>query len=75
MAGEEHSEGGLAFHPLEQFEIHRLFGEGPISWYTPTNATLWMALALAAIVLVFVMGSASRTMIPTRMQSLGRDGL
>ncbi len=70
MAGTEQSEG-LAFHPLEQFEITRLFGHGPIHWYTPTNATLWMALAKLAIIVVFVLGSARRSMIPGRMQSLG----
>lgn len=73
MAGEAeaHSEGGLAFHPLQQFEIHRLFGEGPIAWYTPTNATLWMALAVLVIALVFVVGSKGRALIPSRIQSLG----
>jgi F-type H+-transporting ATPase subunit a len=72
VAGEaEQSEGGLAFHPLEQFEIHRLFGEGPIAWYTPTNATLWMALALIAIIVVFVFGSSARSVIPGRLQSVG----
>lgn len=70
MATTEHSEG-LTFHPLDQFEITRLFGEGPIHWYTPTNATLWMAIATVAIIVVFVMGSAQRSMIPGRMQSLG----
>ena len=60
MAGEaEQSEGGLAFHPLDQFQIHRLFGEGPIEWYTPTNIALWMAFAVVGIVLVFVAGSSS----------------
>ncbi len=67
----EHSEGGLAFHPLDQFEVHRLFGEGPIEWYTPTNATLWMALVALGIIGVFMFGSAGRSLIPTRIQSLG----
>jgi F-type H+-transporting ATPase subunit a len=70
VASEAHGEG-LAFHPLQQFEIHRLFGEGPISWYTPTNATLWMLLAALGIVAVFVLGSAGRALIPSRLQSLG----
>jgi F-type H+-transporting ATPase subunit a len=71
VAETAHSEGGLVFHPLDQFQIHPLFGDGPISWYTPTNATLWMALALLAITLVFVVGSSARALIPTRMQSVG----
>jgi F-type H+-transporting ATPase subunit a len=71
VAGEAHSEGGLAFHPLQQFEIHPLFGDGPIEWYTPTNATLWMGLAVLAIILVFVVGSKGRALVPTRLQSLG----
>ncbi|MEI6098149.1 MAG: F0F1 ATP synthase subunit A [Alphaproteobacteria bacterium] len=71
VAGEAHSENGLAFHPLQQFEIHPLFGDGPISWYTLTNATLWMALATLGIIAVFVFGSQARAMVPGRMQSLG----
>jgi F-type H+-transporting ATPase subunit a len=71
VAGEAHSEGGLAFHPLDQFQVHRLFGEGPIEWYTPTNVTLWLALAALAIIFVFVIGSAGRKVIPSRLQSVG----
>ncbi len=70
MAGEAHSEGGLAFHPLQQFEIHPLFGEGPIQWYTPTNVTLWMALAVICIIALFVLGTRGRSVIPTRVQSV-----
>ena len=72
MAGEAEGEGsGLVFHPLDQFKIHPLFGDGPIEWYTPTNATLWMALAALAIILVFVIGSRGRDMVPSRIQSVG----
>ncbi len=71
MAGEAQSEGGMAFHPLDQFQIQRLFGEGPIEWYTPTNIALWMAFAVVGIILVFVVGSSSKSLIPTRMQSVG----
>lgn len=71
MAGEAHGEGGgLVFHPLEQFKITPLFGDGPIAWYTPTNATLWMAIAAICIVLVFVVGTRGRAVIPTRVQSV-----
>lgn len=71
MAGDAHGDGGgLVFHPLDQFKIEPLFGDGPIHWYTPTNATLWMALAALAIILVFVVGTRGRAVVPTRVQSL-----
>lgn len=70
MAAEAHSEGGLVFHPLDQFKIHPLFGEGPIQWYTPTNVTLWMALAILCIIGLFVIGTRGRSVIPTRVQSV-----
>lgn len=72
MAGEAEVEGsGLVFHPLDQFKIHPLFGDGPIEWYTPTNVTLWMALAVVVVIVVFVIGSRSRDMVPSRIQSIG----
>lgn len=69
MATEGQSEG-LAFHPLDQFKVKPLFGDGPIEWYTLTNATLWMGLAILAIVLIFVIGTAGRSIIPSRIQSI-----
>jgi F-type H+-transporting ATPase subunit a len=71
VATEEHGEGGgLVFHPLDQFLIKPLFGDGPIAWYTPTNVTLWMGIALACIVALFVMGTRGRDIIPSRVQSV-----
>jgi F-type H+-transporting ATPase subunit a len=70
VATEEQSEGGLVFHPLDQFIVEPLFGNGPVHWYTPTNVTLWMGFALLAVVAVFVLGSRGRAVIPTRLQSL-----
>ncbi|GAB1478202.1 F0F1 ATP synthase subunit A [Paracoccaceae bacterium] len=73
MAGEAqaHGEGGLAFHPLDQFQVTPLFGDGPIEWYTPTNVTLWMALTAVVIILIFAVGSKGRALIPSRIQSVG----
>ena len=66
MATESAAQGeSLVFHPLDQFKITRLFGEGPIEWYTPTNTTLWMALAVITIFAIFVLGSKGRALIPT----------
>ena len=71
MATEAHSEeGGLVFHPLDQFIVKPLFGDGPIAMYTPTNVTLWMGLAVLAIVGLFVMGTSKRAIVPSRIQSI-----
>ncbi len=66
---EEASEG-LAFHPMEPFKIHPLFGDGAIHWYTPTNVTLWMAIGLICMALLLVFGTRGRAIVPSRMQSL-----
>ena len=68
MATEE--AGGLTFHPMDQFVVKPLFGEGPVSWYTPTNATLWMALAALAIAALLVFGTRGRAIVPNRVQSI-----
>ena len=71
MADEAHSEGtGLVFHPMDQFIVKPLFGGDTIHWYTPTNVTLWMALAILAIVLLLVVGTRGRAIVPTRTQSI-----
>ncbi|MBT8412061.1 MAG: F0F1 ATP synthase subunit A [Octadecabacter sp.] len=65
--------GGLAFHPLDQFEVYRLFGEGPIHWYTVTNVTMWMAIAVVCIVLLLVIGTGKRAVVPSRTQSVAES--
>lgn len=66
------AEGGSGFNikPMEQFLLKPLFGGDEISWYTPTNATLWFALIVAAVSLLMVFGSRGRAMIPSRGQSM-----
>ena len=72
MASEANSEGtGLVFHPMDQFIVKPLFGDGPIMWYTVTNVTLWMALSVAAVVLLLVVGTSRRAIVPSRSQSIG----
>lgn len=70
--GADHAEeaGGLVFHPMDQFIIKPLFGDGPIHWYTLTNATLWMGFTILAIVLLLVLGTRGRAIIPNRIQSI-----
>jgi F-type H+-transporting ATPase subunit a len=55
---------------MDQFLVKPLFGDGPIHWYTPTNATLWMGLTLLAIVALLVFGTRGRAIIPSRVQSI-----
>lgn len=72
MATEAHSEGtGLVFHPLDQFKVTPLFGDGEVAWYTITNATLWLALAVLCVIALFVLGSRGRNLVPSRSQSIG----
>jgi F-type H+-transporting ATPase subunit a len=73
VATEEQSEG-LTFHPMDQFKIQPLFGDGPIHWYTPTNATLWMGVVILAVVALFVLGTRGRAIIPSRIQSVAELG-
>ncbi|MEM9395743.1 MAG: F0F1 ATP synthase subunit A [Pseudomonadota bacterium] len=64
--------GKLEFHPMDQFIVKPLFGEAgdPVHFYTITNVTLWMALAIGAITLLLVVGTRGRAIIPTRAQSI-----
>ena len=85
--------GGLSFHPMDQFIVRPLFGEpgDAVHWYTVTNATLWMGLAVLCVLGLFVLGTRGRGVVPSRVQSIaeliygfihkmvedvtGRDGL
>lgn len=66
------SEGGLSIHPMEQFEITPLFGDGHagLGLLTITNSTLWMALVLAAVSALLILGMRGRALVPTRVQSM-----
>ena len=64
------AEGGLQIHPMDQFIVQPLFGDGPIAWYTPTNVTLWMVLAIVAVFALMVLGSRGRAIVPSRAQSV-----
>lgn len=59
------------FHPMDQFIVKPLFGDGPVQWYTITNVTLWIALTILAIFALLVLGTSRRAIIPSRFQSIG----
>jgi len=64
------SEGGLVFHPMDQFKVTPLIGDGPVGIFTVTNVTFWMGATLLCIVLLLVLGTSRRALIPTRFQSI-----
>ena len=71
MATEAHGEAtGLSFHPMDQFIVRPLFGDGPVHWYTPTNVTLWLFLIVAATLALLVTGTRGRAVVPNRSQSV-----
>ena len=66
-------EGGaleLVFHPMNQFIVKPLFGDGPVGLFTITNVTFWMALTILAILGLLVLGASGRATVPSRMQSI-----
>ena len=50
--------------------VKPLFGDGAVHWYTPTNATLWFALTLIAVIALLVFGTRGRAVVPSRVQSI-----
>jgi F-type H+-transporting ATPase subunit a len=54
---------------MDQFIIKPLFG-GDVTWYTPTNTAMWMGLSIVAIILLLVVGSSKRAVVPSRSQSV-----
>ncbi|TCO74241.1 F0F1 ATP synthase subunit A [Rhodovulum euryhalinum] len=69
MATEE-APSGLQIHPMDQFIVKPLFGGDAIHWYTPTNVTLWMGLAVVCVVALLVLGTRGRAIVPSRVQSI-----
>lgn len=70
MAATEEKVEGLVFHPMDQFTVKPLFGGTEIHWFTPTNATLWMALSAVAVIALLVWGTRGRAIVPSRSQSI-----
>ena len=55
---------------MDQFIVSPLFGDGPVHWYTITNVTLWLALAVVGVTLLLVVGTRGRAVVPSRGQSV-----
>ncbi|WP_299984967.1 F0F1 ATP synthase subunit A [uncultured Ruegeria sp.] len=71
QGGDQAAEGSsLVFHPMDQFIVKPLFGDGAVGMFTVTNVTLWLFLAIIAVVLLLVLPTSKRAIVPTRMQSI-----
>lgn len=70
--GAEHADhgGGLVFHPMDQFIVKPLFGDGPVGIFTITNVTFWLAVTVLAIVALLVLTTSKRAIVPGRGQSI-----
>ncbi|WP_232829367.1 F0F1 ATP synthase subunit A [Tropicimonas sp. IMCC34043] len=64
--------GGIHIDPMHQFVVKPLFGQpgDHVGMLTVTNATLWMAIAVLCVVLLLVVGTRGRAIIPSRLQSI-----
>jgi F-type H+-transporting ATPase subunit a len=63
-------EGSLSIHPMDQFEVSPVFGDGDVGLFTITNVTFWMAMAVLAVILLMVVGTRGRAVVPSRSQSM-----
>ena len=63
-------EGGASIHPMDQFVVSPLFGDGDLHWYSISNATLWYGVAILAIVGLLILTTRSRRIVPSRGQSI-----
>ncbi len=63
-------ESAFAIHPMDQFIVKPLFGGDAVHWYTITNVTLWMAIAVLAVAALLVLGTTRRNVVPSRGQSM-----
>ena len=73
MAAEDAQESsGLEIHPMDQFIVEPLFGEGggALPWYQPTNVTLWMALTVLGVCAVLLLGTRRKAAVPGRGQMI-----
>ncbi|QYK43467.1 MAG: F0F1 ATP synthase subunit A [Paracoccaceae bacterium] len=55
---------------MDQFIVKPLFGGTEVHWYTVTNVTLWMAIGVACIAALLILGTRRRARVPTRTQSV-----
>ena len=61
-------ESGLQIHPMDQFTIKPMFGDGPLMWYSFSNTSMWMVLSLLGAIAFLVVGTRHKAAVPGRTQ-------
>jgi len=69
VSTQEEATSRFNIHPMDQFEVKSLLG-GDITWYTPTNVTLWLGVTVLCVIVLLVFGTRGRATIPSRSQSV-----
>ena len=69
MASEAQTAGPV-IDPMHQFSVAPLFGDGPLNFYTISNVTLWMAVAVLLVTALLVLGTSRKALVPGRVQSV-----
>ena len=69
MATEADGGSSLNIHPMDQFVVKPLFGHGEVGAFTITNVTLWLGIATLVAILIMIVGTRGRAIVPSRSQS------
>ncbi len=68
MATEAEAEKGLEIHPMDQFLVKPVLGDGPLMWYSFSNTAMWMAITLLGVIIFLVVGTRKKAYVPDRFQ-------
>ncbi len=68
MATDTESEKSLEIHPMDQFLVKPVLGDGPLMWYSFSNTAMWMGITLLGIIIFLIVGTRNRAYVPDRFQ-------
>lgn len=68
MATDTEAEKSLEIHPMDQFLIKPVLGDGPLMWYSFSNTAMWMGITLLGIIIFLIVGTRNRAYVPDRFQ-------
>ncbi len=68
MATETEAEKSLEIHPMDQFLIKPVLGDGPLMWYSFSNTAMWMGITLLGVIIFLIVGTRNRAYVPDRFQ-------